>query len=61
MAAAVPAYPVSIEAERDDSLSRWLWLIKWLLIIPYVIVLSFLWIAVPLLTFVAFFAILLTG
>ena len=53
--------PVRLSGRLDDSLSRWLWLVKWLLAIPHFIVLVFLWIAFVLLTIVAFFAILFTG
>ncbi len=55
------AYPVLIHGELDHGLSRGLWLVKWLLAIPHCIVLAFLWLAVVLLTVVAFFAILFTG
>jgi hypothetical protein len=59
---AAPAlYPLRVEGELDGQLSRWLWLVKWLLVIPHVIVLLFLWIALVVLTVVAFFAILFTG
>ena len=54
------AYPVTLEGELDEGLSRWLWLVKWLLIIPHVIVLVFLWIGFLLVSIVAFFAILFT-
>ena len=54
-------YPVSVEGELADDLSRWLWLVKWLLAIPHYIVLFFLVIAVLVLTVFAFFAILFTG
>ena len=54
-------YPVSVEGELAEDLSRWLWLVKWLLVIPHIIVLFFLWIAFLVLTIVAFFAILFTG
>ena len=54
-------YPVRIEGELDPNVSRWQWLVKWLLAIPHFIVLAFLWIAVSVLTIVAFFAILFTG
>ncbi len=57
----VRAYPVRIEGELDPDVSRWLWLVKWLLAIPHFIVLAFLWLAVAVLTIVAFFAILFTG
>jgi hypothetical protein len=36
-------------------------LVKWLLAIPHVIVLFFLWMAVMVVTFIAWFAILFTG
>ena len=39
------SYPVSVEADLDPNLSRWLWLVKWLLAIPHFVVLVFLWIA----------------
>ena len=43
--ATVSPYPVSVEGELAEDLSRWLWLVKWLLAIPHFIVLFFLWIA----------------
>jgi hypothetical protein len=55
------SYPVAVEGVLDAPLSRWLWLVKWLLAIPHYIVLAFLWLAVMVLTVVAFFAILVTG
>jgi hypothetical protein len=54
-------YPLRVEGELDDHLSRWLWLVKWVLGIPHFIALVFLWIAFVVLTVVAFFAILFTG
>jgi Domain of unknown function (DUF4389) len=54
-------YPVRIEGQLEPDLSRWLWVVKWLLAIPHYIVLAFLWLAVLVLTVVAFFAILVTG
>ncbi len=54
-------YPVSLEAELDSQLSRWLWLVKWILIIPHVIVLAILWLVMVILTVAAFFAVLFTG
>ena len=59
--ATAPGYPVSVEGELSPELSRWLWLVKWFLAIPHYIVLVFLWIAVIILTVIAFFAILFTG
>jgi hypothetical protein len=59
--AAPSVYPLRVEGELDDHLSRWLWLVKWVLVIPHVVVLVFLWIAFAVLTVVAFFAILFTG
>jgi hypothetical protein len=47
------------DAARD--LNRWLPLVKWLLAIPHFIVLIFLWIAVLVVTFIAWLAILFTG
>ena len=54
------AYPLRLEGELDEPLSRWLWLVKWLLIIPHAIVLFFLWIAFFVVSVIAFFAILFT-
>jgi Domain of unknown function (DUF4389) len=59
--AAPSAYPLQVEGELDDHLSRWLWLVKWVLVIPHAIALVFLWIAFVVLTVVAFVAILFTG
>lgn len=44
-----------------EHLSRLLIFIKWLLAIPHLIVLSVLWLVVAVVTFVAWFAILITG
>ena len=54
-------YPIRIKGELDANVSRWLWLVKWLLAIPHYFLLAFLWLALFVLTFVAFFAILITG
>jgi Domain of unknown function (DUF4389) len=59
--AAPLGYPLHIEGRLDEPLSRWLWLVKWVLLIPHYIVLWFLFIAVFVLTVIAFFAILFTG
>jgi hypothetical protein len=55
------SYPVAVEGELDEELSRGLWLAKWLLAIPHYLVLAFLWLGFLVLTVVAFFAILITG
>jgi hypothetical protein len=54
-------YPIRIEGNLDPSVSRGLWLVKWLLAIPHYFVLAFLWLALAVLSVVAFFAILFTG
>jgi Domain of unknown function (DUF4389) len=54
-------YPLRIEARLEEPLSRWLWLVKWILLIPHYVVLFFLFIAMFVLTVVAFFAILING
>src|SRR5213080_5579530 len=59
--AAPSVYPLRVEGELHDHLSRWRWLVKWVLVIPHFIALVFLWIAFVVLTVVAFFAILFTG
>jgi hypothetical protein len=55
-----PAYPLQIEGQLDEGISRGLWLVKWILAIPHFIVLLFLWIAFIATTVIAFFAILFT-
>jgi hypothetical protein len=59
--AADEPYPVRVDAELDEPLSRWMWLVKWFLAIPHWIVLGFLWLAVGVLAVFAWFAILFTG
>ena len=61
MTSAAAASPVRLQGRLDVPLNRWLWLVKWVLVIPHLILLSFLWIAFGVLTFIAFFAILFTG
>ena len=55
------SYPLRFEARQDESLSRWLWLVKWLLALPHWIALAFLWVAYDVLTLIALVAILFTG
>ena len=54
-------YPLRLTGELSPQLSRGLWLVKWLLAIPHFVVLFFLWIALAIVSVVAFFAILATG
>ncbi|MDH4278309.1 MAG: DUF4389 domain-containing protein [Acidimicrobiia bacterium] len=54
-------YPVALEAQLDEPLSRWLWLVKWLLVLPHIVIFVLLWIAYLVLSIVAGFAILFTG
>jgi hypothetical protein len=54
------AYPVRVEGELEEKLSRWLWLVKWLLLIPHIVCLVFLWIGFVVVGVIAFFAILFT-
>src|SRR4051795_13088152 len=55
------SYPVHVDADLDPGVSRWQWLFKWLLVIPHYILLAFLWLALLVLSVVAFVAILFTG
>jgi len=61
MASFDDTYPIRLRGDYDESVSRWLWLVKWLLLIPHIIVLLFLSIAQFVVTIIAFFAILFTG
>lgn len=54
-------YPVRLEGDLDEPLSRWMWLVKWFLAIPHVIVLVFLWVAFVFTTLAALVARLFTG
>jgi hypothetical protein len=59
---AIPgAEPVRLTGTLDQPPGRWLWLVKWLLLIPHFVVLTVLWVAVAVVTVVAWFAILFTG
>jgi hypothetical protein len=54
-------YPLRVEARRDETLSRWLWLVKWALLIPHYLVLAILWVGFVVLTLAAYLAVLFTG
>jgi hypothetical protein len=54
-------YPFRIDGRLKEPVSRWLWLVKWLLLIPHYVVLWFLFVAMVVLTVIAFFAVLFTG
>jgi uncharacterized protein DUF4389 len=55
------SYPVRLEGDPTEPLSRWLWLVKWLLLIPHFICLILLWITLVLAAIAAFFVLLFTG
>ena len=54
-------YPVRLEIDYDENLSRWMIFVKWLLAIPHLFVLLFLGIAAYVAVVIAFFAVLFTG
>lgn len=54
-------YPVRLEGDLDEPLSRWMWLVKWILALPHLIVLAFLWIAFTFVTLAALVVRLFTG
>jgi hypothetical protein len=54
-------YPLTLEIDYDDNLSRWQIVLKWLFVLPHVIVLAFLFIAAAVVVTIAWFAILFTG
>jgi hypothetical protein len=54
-------YPLTLEVEYDENLSRWQIFVKWLLAIPHYIVLAFVGLAASVAVLIAFFAILFTG
>jgi hypothetical protein len=53
--------PLRVEARRDESLSRWLWLVKWVLLVPHFVVLVFLWAGLVVMTLAGYLAVLVTG
>jgi len=54
-------YPVRLDGEPTEPLSRWLWFVKWLLLIPHFICLIFLWLTLVLAAIAAFLVLLFTG
>jgi Domain of unknown function (DUF4389) len=54
-------YPVALEVDYDDNLSRWQIFLKWLFALPHLIIVTFLALAAIVVVFIAFFAILFTG
>jgi hypothetical protein len=54
-------YPVTLDVEYREDLSRWMIFVKWLLVLPHVFVLMFVLLAAYVVIFIAFFAILFTG
>jgi hypothetical protein len=54
-------YPVTLDVEYDENLSRWMIFVKWLLALPHYIVLAVLGIGVAFAWLIAFFAILFTA
>src|SRR5437660_12709902 len=54
-------YPLTLDVDYDDSLSRWLIFVKWLLAIQHFIALAVLQFIGFFLVIIAFFAILFTG
>jgi hypothetical protein len=59
--AAGGAYPVQVDAQRQDEYHRFLPLVKWFLAIPHYVVLLFLIIGVLFAKIYAFFAVIITG
>jgi hypothetical protein len=53
--------PVRFEMDYPERLSRLLIFVKWLLVIPHLFILAFVGLAAGVVTFIAFFAILITG
>jgi hypothetical protein len=54
-------YPVTLEVDYPERLSRWLIFVKWLFVIPSMIVLMLLGIVYYVVLIIAWFAILITG
>jgi hypothetical protein len=57
----VEPFPVRVEGEPTEPLSRWLWLVKWLLLVPHIVCLLFLWLTFTVASIAAFVVLLFTG
>ena len=55
------AYPLTLEIEYREDLSRWQIFLKWLFALPHLLILVVLWIAASFAILFAFFAILFTA
>lgn len=53
-------YPVQLRGDLDGP-GRWAWLYKWILALPHLVVLAFLYVALVVVTIIAWFAIAITG
>ena len=56
-----PEYPVRLDIEYPERLSRWLIFVKWLLAIPHILILSLLGLVAFAVYVIGWFAILFTG
>ena len=54
-------YPLQADVEHQGEYNRWLPLVKWFLLIPHYIVLIVLGIVAMFVTFISFFAVIITG
>ena len=54
-------YPLVLEIEYDENLSRWQIFLKWLFALPHYLVLAVLWTVSLVVWVIGFFAILITG
>jgi hypothetical protein len=54
-------YPLTLEVQYDENLSRWQIFLKWLFALPHYLVLAVLGIGAVIAVLIAFFAILFTG
>lgn len=61
MSATGTGYPLTLDVEFPERLSRWLIFVKWLLALPHWIVIGALGFVAEIMTFIAWFAILFTG